>query len=186
MLQPIDIATAVCGAWIQAQDRDLRHTDLLRHLDLPASSITLSLSRLRHADVIRRDRVQRVALAQLLPVLRWLVPIKRSDKPDRIGIVTGYASPGFHGWIRARHPWVWELAGGESVGWGINPMHERLPAALAGQPDLHQVFAYVDAMRGGRARETHIAMTALRTALALPPPRQPSAPVDPRATAEPA
>lgn len=170
MLQPVDIAVAFhaamtdhrSGAWSQASIR--------RHLGIPRATLSKSLGRLRHARIIRESFINRRILAALLPLLPNLVPARPLGDKQVQGLVTGFAAPAFGGHFRYAVPQVWELAGGPDFGVPIEPLHDRLPARLAasGDPERHALLAYLDAVRGGRAREVAHGIHGVRLLCGLP------------------
>jgi hypothetical protein len=50
----------------------------------------------------------------------------------------------------------------------IKPLHARIPEAVADEPKKHALFACLDAIRGGRARESKIAVEQLVELAGLP------------------
>lgn len=127
-----------------------------------------STRRLEAADVMRNGTVLGLPLARLLPVLRWLAPLNPASTPDTIGFPTSYPSPAFAGKIAYTHPEVWPHLDGTHQGYAVDALHPAMPETLQTSPSLAQVFAYVDALRGGRAREIAIAAEGLSEALDLP------------------
>lgn len=52
---------------------------------------------------------------------------------------------------------VWPDASGESLGYGVEPLHPSAPNAARRDGSLYEVLALIDAVREGRARERQIA-----------------------------
>jgi hypothetical protein len=168
VLQPVDIAVAFAAALRVEQDGAWSPKGVRDDLDLPWSSLHLSLSRLDEANLVRNGRVNRRALAELLPALRYLMPV-RADRTRRVhGIPTGVSAPVFAGRVVSSVPLVWETADGDTVGVPIDPLHKHIPRAAAGDPGRHALFACLDAIRMGRSREMRIAGDKLRELAGLP------------------
>ena len=170
MLQPVDIAVAFDAAMTDHQTGAWSQASIRRHLDVPRATLSKSLDRLRHARIIRESFINRRILAAVLPLLPNLVPARPlGDRPVR-GLVTGFAAPAFGGHFRSAVPQVWELPGGPDIGLPVEPLHDRLPARLAasGDAERHALLAYLDAVRGGRAREVAHGIQGVRLLCGLP------------------
>lgn len=168
--QPVDLVVALTAARTETRQGDWKPADIQRALDLPWSTLDRSLERLRHATILRGGRISRIALASLLPTLRYLFPLDVDVTRTEVGVPTSYASAAFEGRIRYSAPEVWPDASGQAAGHPVVPLHPGLPMAAIRHPDLGSVFALVDAVRGGRAREVRLATEKLRVLLDLPTP----------------
>jgi hypothetical protein len=62
-------------------------------------------------------------------------------------------------------PPVWPDAGGEVRGETFAPLYRSVPVAARNDPELYQLLALVDAIRGGRAREREVAKKELKKKL---------------------
>lgn len=169
-LQPVDLVVALAAARTETSLGEWKPADVQRALELPWSTLDRSLDRLRHADILRGGRISRIALASLMPALRYLFPIEVDTTRTEVGVPTGYASAAFEGRIRYTVPEVWPDAAGTVAGHPVVPLHPSLPSVARRHPDLGEVFALVDAVRGGRAREVALAIEKLRDRLGLPTP----------------
>jgi|GEM_PF-3251743 len=171
MLRPVDIGVALeaaltlelVGRWAPA---DIRH-----NLGLPRATLSESLDRLAAAGLVRDRFLHRGVLASLLPVLPHIVPIRSGGQVAVQGLHTGFAAPAFAGQFRAGAPLVWAVAGGPDIGLPIDPLHPRIPAHLlaSGDEQRYAMLAWVDAVRGGRAREVAHGIEGLRRLCGLPP-----------------
>ena len=91
--------------------------------------------------------------------------------PDRgginRGIPTAYASAPMDAWFVADEelPPVWPDPKGEVRGESFSPIYKSAPKAAQNDPKLYQLLALVDAIRGGRARERHMAAKELKKRL---------------------
>lgn len=170
MLQPIDIVVAFDAAFRRHQSGAWAPATVREDLELPWSSLNLSLRRLARANIVRDGRVNRGGLAALLPALQYLVPLSVDGSRRVRGMPTGISSSVFEHRIVARAPLVWETDLGDAVGVPVAPLHGVVPAASGREPYLHAVFACLDAARGGRARELGLATKKLQELVGLPAP----------------
>lgn len=91
--------------------------------------------------------------------------------PDRGGLdrgmPTGYASAPMDTWIveDGEPPPVWPDPEGKVRGETFSPLYKSVPVAAKKDPELYQLLALVDAIRGGRAREREIAKKELKKRL---------------------
>ena len=169
-LQPVDLVVAATAARIETAHGQWRPTDVQRALHLPWATLDRSLHRLRKATVLRDQTLNRIALASLLPALRYLFPLEIDESCVERGVPTGYASAAFDGKIRYAVAQVWPDPAGSALGHPVLPLHPNVPAVASQNPDLGAVFTLLDAVRGGRAREVGIAAEKLRVLLDLPLP----------------
>lgn len=93
-----------------------------------------------------------------------------ASQPVR-GLATGADAPAFGGTFRVQSGLVWELEGGPDEGLPIAPLHPRIPVAVAQRdnPAQYALLAYLDAVRGGRARELARGAEGIRLLCGLPP-----------------
>ncbi len=57
--------------------------------------------------------------------------------------------------------WVWSIAGGDSDGILIKPIHDSVPKAAGNDGKLYQALSLVEVIRGGKPRELKIARKLL-------------------------
>lgn len=147
------------GAW--------KFADLAKDLGISTSEVHNAIGRssLSHLAVARPDLgwvVQRRNLLEfLLHGLKYVFPAERG--PPARGIPTGIAAPIFEGHFgpSGEPPDVWPYAGGTVRGPSLKPIYPSVPLAASLDPNLYNVLAVVDAIRGGRARERAVASEIL-------------------------
>ncbi len=61
---------------------------------------------------------------------------------------------------------VWPSPTGTVRGYAVEPLHPSLPALAAGDPELHALFALIDIVRVGAARERKVAAEEIERRLA--------------------
>lgn len=83
------------------------------------------------------------------------------------GIPTAHAAPPLsrHFVSDAEPPPVWPDANGEVRGTAFSPLYKLGPRAAQSDPELYELLALVDAIRGGLVQERERAMADLRTRL---------------------
>lgn len=83
------------------------------------------------------------------------------------GMPTGYAAAPLNKVIlgSSEPPPVWPYEEGEVRGVAFEPLYPTVPKAAAQDPNLYEMLALVDAIRGGRARERNLASTELKSRL---------------------
>lgn len=170
MLRPVDIAVAFDAAMTDAQEGRWAAADVRHHLGIPRATLSKSFERLREARVFRGAFINRSVLAAMLPLMPSLAPIRRESDTLASGLVTGFAAPAFAGHFQGPSPLVWQVEGGPDHGVPIQPLHPSLPAHIlaAGDESRHAMLAYLDAVRGGRAREVAHGIEGLRLLCNLP------------------
>ncbi len=168
MLQSVDIAVAFAAAHRLRRDGAWSPTIVRDDLNLPWSSLHLALERLDSSNVVRGGRVIRPALAALLRAIPYLCPAVANPARRVVGIATGASAPVFDGRLVMQAPLVWESTGGTMKGAPIIPLHSRIPAAVVSDPQRYALFACLDAIRGGRARELGVARPHVLEMVGLP------------------
>lgn len=91
-LQALDVAVALTAAHQQHVRGTWRPADVHRELDVPWSSLDRSLRRLEVADIVRDGWINRIALSELLPVLRYLFPLVVDREQVVRGLPTSFAA----------------------------------------------------------------------------------------------
>ncbi len=82
------------------------------------------------------------------------------------GMLTSYAAPVFQGHIVFSDlPPVWPDPYGTVRGASFSPLYPNAVKAAAADPELYDLLALVDAVRGGRARERNFAAAELKKRL---------------------
>lgn len=132
-------------------------------LGLDIASVHRSLRRLEEVQLVLPDR--RVAIAQadefLAHGLRYVFPGR--FKGESRGIETAWAAAPLRDALTssgALTP-VWPHPEGRVRGIALEPLHSSVPGAALRDPDLHERFALIDALRVGDARVRREARDAL-------------------------
>ena len=86
------------------------------------------------------------------------------------GVPTGYAAPPLARQFSSvkGDPPVWPTPDGRVRGYEFSPLYPSVPKAAAGDEQLYEVLALVDAIRDGRAREVALAAGELKARLCQP------------------
>ena len=108
----------------------------------------------------------------LIHGVKYVFPPKRGGLVR--GIPTSYAAPPLNSEIiqSTEHPPVWPYEHGNVRGYEFSPLHQCVPMAAERDPKLYELLALLDAIRGGRARESSIAIIKIRERLSLITARQ--------------
>jgi hypothetical protein len=101
----------------------------------------------------------------LIHGLKYVFPPKRGGLTR--GMPTSYAAPPLDTQLvqSNEHPPVWPYAQGTVRGYSFSPLHKSVPQVAEKDVLLYELLALVDAIRGGRARESSIAVEELRARL---------------------
>lgn len=85
------------------------------------------------------------------------------------GMPTAYASAPMNAWFVEDNepPPIWPDPEGNVRGESFSPLYKSAPVAAKNDPELYQLLALLDAIRGGRARERDIAKKELKKRLEL-------------------
>jgi hypothetical protein len=138
---------------------------LAGRLDMPTSSVGVSLRRLRANGLVESSaggyRVRRLALRECLQsAARWIAPARVGSVV--LGLPTGSSSPALAAKFRGDpDPLVIPLDEGPARGRAVPPLHAKAPVRAARNPNLHALLGVVDALRVGGARERGIAAAEL-------------------------
>jgi hypothetical protein len=114
-----------------------------------------------------RPAVVRAALKLFLQHgARYCFPATRGGMTR--GVPTGYAAAPLKDRIRPGDdpPPVWPSASGTARGLALQPLYPSVPEAAARNPELGELLALFDAVRGGSARERALAVELLDERLA--------------------
>jgi len=129
-------------------------------LEMSASELHAAVQRLGKAGLVDpKDRRIRPGAVQefLIHGLRYVFPAGMGGLTR--GMPTSYAAPPLAELIafgKENTP-VWPDASGESLGYGVEPLHPSAPNAARRDGRLYEVLALIDALREGRTRERQIA-----------------------------
>jgi hypothetical protein len=172
MLKPQDIVVllALVGRPRDAWD----FPSLSAELGMSLSAIHRALSRLADAGLYSAGRgaVRSAnALEFLVHAAKYLIPI--SEGPIARGVPTGSAASPLKDQLEGPDNnaidavWVWPHPSGNSRGISIEPLTPNVPDIAMRHPTLYRRLAALDALRGGRARERHLAEAWFREELEL-------------------
>jgi hypothetical protein len=129
-------------------------------LEMSASEFHAAVQRLGQAGLVtpKDRRIRQGAVREfLIHGLRYVFPAAMGGLTR--GMATSYAAPPLNELIsfgKENIP-VWPDASGESLGYGVEPLHPSAPKAARRDGRLHEVLALIDALREGRSRERQIA-----------------------------
>lgn len=162
--QDLTIALALCG-----EDPPDTYAALGAVVGLSTSEAHGAVKRLREAGLV--DAQRRVLRRPLYEFLRYGIRVVFPVVPSTLslGVPTGAAV--FPDEEALPEPeaagWVWPDAAGTHRGLAVAPLYPSLPGAVVAHPWLHELFALVDLLRAGRAREVSWARQQLRRRLGI-------------------
>lgn len=106
-------------------------------------------------------RVNKSALEEfLLHAVRYLCP--PAHGPITRGMPTSFGAPCFPNMVTGGEmPPVWPTPDGKVRGLEFSPIYRSAPIAAERDPALYELLVFVDAMRGGKARERELAKKEL-------------------------
>ncbi|WP_263356935.1 hypothetical protein [Acidicapsa ligni] len=143
---------------------------LAAELFLPPSEVSESLTRCTVAGLLYKSDIEkRVNRAGLLEFLahgfRYVFPAERGSLTR--GIPTGIAAEPLksHFLDSGEPPPVWPYAEGTVRGIALIPLHKQVPKAALQDPELYEMLALLDAIRGDRVRERKLAVEKLTSRL---------------------
>ena len=136
---------------------------LAAELGMTASEIHAALERAVLARLTRKDAGKPVVLREALKKFVthgacYAFPVLRGEATR--GLPTGYAAPPLKDRIVQPNelPPVWPHKKGEVRGMAFYPLYPTVPEAAGRNPDLYELLALFDAIRGGSARERTLAV----------------------------
>lgn len=132
---------------------------------ISASEVSKGCKRLTAAHlVVSRDGQ---VFAEIGALFEWLAFGVRYAYPQESvgygrGIPTSWNCPVLKSEMALPTPaWVWPVAGGDSDGTLIKPIHDSVPFASSQDEGLYRVLSLLEAIRGGKPRELVIARKLL-------------------------
>src|SRR5258708_5689677 len=170
---------------IANRDRTKRWTyaELGKDLFMSASQVFRSVERAESARLLSAPSIPSVpGTGEELP-LTWMFPnngnlkeflihgVKYSFPVERggptRGVPTAEAAPPLNQILAQDFPLppVWAHAAGPLRGIAFSPLYKNVPQAALKDPKLYELFALVNAIREGRAREREIAIRELTASL---------------------
>ncbi|MEW4925760.1 hypothetical protein [Algibacter sp. 2305UL17-15] len=142
-----------------------QHT-LSEDLNISQSEISECLSRSKYSGLIDASR-KRVNILNLLEFIQFGIKYVFPQQPGPIvrGIATAHSAPPLDKEIQSDQHYVWPYARGNMRGQAIQPLYKTVPKVILNDKKLHEVLALVDAIRVGKVREQHLAMSLLKERL---------------------
>jgi hypothetical protein len=156
MLKNID--NVVLVALVEWCGRFESQASLATDLKVSTAGLSRSLNRLDFARLIRRrdfSVIKPHAEEYLVHGLRYVFPVKLGSSSR--GVPTAHSAPPLSEKIASQENFVWPAEFGKMLGLEIVPLHENVPALCVAYKEFHPVFAVIDAIRVGRARERQLA-----------------------------
>jgi hypothetical protein len=149
-------------------ERRWSYPSLAEDLRMSPSGVFGSVKRAVECNFLDSEtkKARRAAVEEfLIHGLKYVFPPKRGGLTR--GMPTGYAAPPLSSQLvlSTEHPPVWPYAQGKVRGYSFSPLHKSVPQAAEKDARLYELLALVDAIRGGRARESSIAVEELRARL---------------------
>ena len=169
MLKPQDVLICLKLALVEGQAWS--YQSLADALFLSPSEAHAGARRAEAARLLdlRRKTVYRSALTEfLIHGVRYAYPPQRGGLTR--GVPTGYAAPPLARQFSSVQgdPPVWPTLEGRVRGYEFAPLYPSVPKAAAGDEQLYELLALVDAIRDGRAREAALAAGELKARLCQP------------------
>lgn len=129
-------------------------------VSLSSSQVHQSLKRLGGSRLIDAESgrpLLRAVEEFLIHGVKYAFPARRGEATR--GIPTAYAAAPLNLEIgeSGELPPVWPAAEGRVRGLTLEPLHKSVPRAALKDPQLYELLALIDALRGGRARERQTA-----------------------------
>ena len=166
VLKPQDIVILL--KLVASGEIDWSYPSLAHELFMSASEVHAGIKRAGAARLM--DLQRRVPLKKALE--EFLIHgVKYAFPPIRGGLVrgmpTGYAAPPLVDLIMQPNepPPVWPYPEGPVRGHEFSPLYKSVPMAADRDKDLYELLTLVDAIREGRARETNLAIKAIKVRL---------------------
>jgi len=142
-----------------------QHT-LSEDLDISQSEISECLSRSKYSGLIDASR-KKVNVLNVLEFLEHGIKYVFPQQPGAIarGVATAHSASPLANEIQSVENFVWPYARGNMRGQAIQPLYKTVPKAVLKDQKLHEVLALVDAIRVGKVREQHLAISLLKDRL---------------------
>jgi hypothetical protein len=155
---------------VALDDRPWTYVSLSRDLFVSLSVVFQGVFRVIESGLLnpRTRKPRKRALEEfLIHGVKYVFPSKRGGLVR--GTPTSYAAPPLNSEIiqSTEHPPVWPYEQGKVRGYSFSPLHECVPRAAEIDPELYELLALLDAIRGGRTRESLIAITKMRERMGL-------------------
>ncbi|WP_458625988.1 hypothetical protein [Winogradskyella sp. PC D3.3] len=154
----LKICTLANQEWFQ-------HT-IAEDLDISQSEVSEGLSRAKYSGLIDASR-KHVNVLNLLEFLEHGVKYVFPEQPGAIvrGVPTAHSASPLSNEIHGNENFVWAYARGSMRGQAIQPLYKTVPKIVLKDHKLHEILALVDAIRVGKVREQHLAISLLKERL---------------------
>ena len=142
-----------------------QHT-LAEDLNISQSEISECLARSKYSGLMDASR-KRVNVLNLLEFIQHGIKYVFPQQPGPIvrGIATAHSASPLDKEIQSDQNYVWPYTRGDMRGQAIQPLYKSVPKAILKDEKLHEVLALVDAIRVGKVREQHLAISLLKERL---------------------
>ena len=166
MLKPQDVVVAVYLALLG--DEDWTYAGLAEGLRISSSEVHSAVKRALAAKLLWKEgrAVKKQNLREfLIHGLKYAFSAEEGGLAR--GIPTSYGAPALSSFFEMGElPPVWPDKNGTVRGVSVEPVHKSVPIVSRENPEFYRVFALVDALRIGRARESRLAQRELEKVFA--------------------
>lgn len=167
MLKPQDILVALKLVAEQARS-PIPDFVLAKELEMSKSEVHKSIKRLQTSRLIRADKklYKEALLEFLVHGFQYVFPMVYGSITR--GIPTSFAAPPLNQEIVASPGEVlpvWAHAEGNVRGMEVQPIYRNAPEIARKDPNMYELLALLDAVRGGQARERELAIVHLKERL---------------------
>jgi hypothetical protein len=154
--------------WTAYRDKAWKYSILAKDLHMSQSEVHSAIKRAELAklfDPLTRRPIRAHLSEFIISGIRYAYPTVPGK--ETIGIPTAHSAAPLNKAIVAAKgdSFVWPSKGGRARGLSIEPLYPAVPAACAKDEELHKLFALVDALRVGRAREVDLAKKIIQEKL---------------------
>lgn len=160
-LKPQDIMVAVKLALLE--EESWTYASLAKSLRMSPSEVHAAVKRGLAAKLLWKNgrRVKKQNVREfLIHGLKYAFSAEQGGEVR--GIPTSYAAPAMADFFEAGdRPPVWPDKNGSVRGVSVKPVYKSIPLVAKEDPEFYKVFALVDALRLGKARERAIAQEEL-------------------------
>lgn len=152
------------------EDKPWSYSGLAKDLGMSQSEVHSAIRRAEIArlyDSLTRRPIRRNLAEYLISGVRYAYPAVPGS--DSTGMPTAHSAPPLDKVIVSTPEtiFVWPSRSGKTKGRAINPLYIAVPKACAKDEELYQIFALVDALRIGKAREVELAKKILQDKLGI-------------------
>lgn len=155
-LKPHDVAILI--KLLLKKDEGWRQVDLAMDLGISQGEIAKSLVRLAKANLVHDRRANRTAALEfLIHGVKYVFPLEMG--PIAVGVPTAISAPTHEKMVvqNSEDVFVWPYSQGKKRGQVIIPLYPKLAEAALKDRDFYDLFAALEIIRSGRARERKLA-----------------------------